>query len=252
MVLVQPWSWEAGTLTGSAEVLQALVNIPFQGIPRALLEDAQGIAIIPGVLKAGLVIGGRHGHGVVLARNPDGTWGNPVFVQMTGGSVGWQIGVQSTDVVLVFKTRNGLNRILNGKSKVTLGGDIAIAAGPVGRQAEAGTDGRLKAEIFSYSRSRGLFAGLSLEGAGIWADHEANERFYRIAGGQTAAVQALPAVPQPAAALKAVVGSLTAPPPPAMRSPVQLVPIPVPPPPSVPPPGLPPAPVPVPPNRGPL
>jgi lipid-binding SYLF domain-containing protein len=246
-IVLQPWSWETATITASSDVLQALAAVPFQGIPRALLEDAKGIAIIPDVIKAGLVIGGRHGHGVVLSRNPDGTWSNPVFVQLTGGSVGWQIGVQSTDVVLVFKTRNSLDRILHGKSKVTLGGDVAIAAGPVGRQAEAGTDGRLKAEIFSYSRSRGLFAGLSLEGAAIWADNTANERFYHIAGGQTASVQVLPAIPQPAASLKMVVTGLTTPPPPPGHPPVQLVPVPVPPPP----PGLPNSPVPLlPPNRG--
>src|SRR5207245_392761 len=128
-------------VSSAAEVLQALSAVPFGGIPRTLLQDAQGIVIVPDVIKAGFVIGGRHGRGVALVRGPSGAWGNPVFVSLTGGGIGWQIGVQSTDVVLVFKTRKGLDRILEGKDKLTLGADVAVAAGPVGRQAEAGTDG---------------------------------------------------------------------------------------------------------------
>ena len=242
---VPVWSRELATVESAAEVLQALTVVPFPAIPRALLQDAQGLAIIPGVIKAGFVVGGRHGHGVVLVRNPDGSWGNPVFVTLTGGSIGWQIGVQSADIVLVFKTRNSLDRILQGRSKLTLGGDVAVAAGPVGRQAEAGTDGRLQAEIYSYARSRGLFAGLSLEGAGLWADHAADAAFYGIPGGRPADVQALRSAPPPAEALKAQVAGLTSSPaPPPVAYPPRLAPIPVPPA-SAPPPGLPRAPVPV-------
>lgn len=179
---------EAITVESATEVLTSLSAIPERGIPPHLLRDAQGVAIIPGVIKAGLVIGGCHGRGIVLLRQPDGSWSNPVFITLTGGSIGWQIGVQSTDVVLVFKTRSSLNRIIQGKGKVTLGADIAVAAGPVGRRAEAGTDGQLKAEIYSYSRSRGLFAGVSLEGAAMVVDCLADEAFYRIRDGRPADV----------------------------------------------------------------
>src|SRR5208337_2824100 len=163
---------------------------PLRGLPPAMVHDAQAVAIIPDVIKAGFVIGGRHGRGIVVVRQPDGSWSNPLFVSLTGGSIGWQIGVQSTDVVLVFKTRNSLDRIIKGKGKLTLGADAAVAAGPVGRQAEADTDGQLKAEIYSYSRSRGLFVGLSLEGAGLLVDQDTNESFYRIRGGRAGDVLA--------------------------------------------------------------
>ena len=222
---------ESATVASAAEVLQALSAVPFQGIPRTLLQDAQGIAIIPDVLKAGFVIGGRRGHGVVLVRGPGGVWSNPVFLTLTGGGIGWQIGIQSTDLVLVFKTRPGLDRILQGKGKLTLGADVAVAAGPVGRQVEAGTDGRLQAEIYSYSRSRGLFAGVSVEGAGLRVDTDANDSFYGIRGGRAINGQA-PNLPVPAVAqqLRAVVTDLTAPPPPlppAVPYPPRLTPAPV-------------------------
>jgi lipid-binding SYLF domain-containing protein len=167
----------AGTLWSASEVLDELRDIPLKGIPPALLGSAQGVAIIPHVVKAGLIVGGRFGEGLVMVRNADGTWTNPVFVSLAGGSFGWQIGVQSADIVLVFRTRKSLDRILQGKGKLTLGADVAVAAGPVGRQAEAGTDARLQAEIYSYSRTRGLFAGLALEGAAILNNARANEEF---------------------------------------------------------------------------
>ena len=165
------------TLDASSEVLTSIQAIPARSIPAALLADAQGIAIIPGVLKAGFVIGGKAGHGVVFSRTADGTWGGPAFVTIGGASLGLQAGVQSTDVVLVFKTRRSLERVVQGKGKLTLGADVAIAAGPIGREAAAGTDVRLRAEIFSYSRSRGLFAGVSFDGAAIVYDYDANQAF---------------------------------------------------------------------------
>jgi lipid-binding SYLF domain-containing protein len=215
-------SREAATVTESAAVLESLAAIPLRGIPPALMQDAQGIAVVPGVVKAGFVLGGRFGRGVVLLREADGGWSNPVFVTMTGGSIGWQIGVQSTDVVLVFKNRASLERIIQGKHKLTLGADAAVAAGPVGRQAEAGTDGQLKAEIYSYSRSRGLFAGVSFEGAGILADTRANEAYYRVAGGQPAAILAARNLPLPAEVLrlKNELSRIT----PVMQPPIWLVP----------------------------
>lgn len=165
------------TLEHAGEVLDELNKIPLKGIPAALLADAQGVAIIPRVIKAGFVVGGRGGHGFVMAKDKDGNWGDPVFVDLGGASVGFQAGVESTDVVLVFRSRKSLDRLLEGKGKVTLGADAAVAAGPVGRMAAAGTDAKLEAEIVSYSRSRGLFAGVSLDGAVVHANENSNAMF---------------------------------------------------------------------------
>lgn len=137
-----------GTVKSAAQSLTEIMAIPASSIPTALLRDAEGVAIVPGVIKAGFVVGGRRGHGVVLARDSARNWANPLFVTLTGGSVGWQVGVQSTDIFLVFKTKRSLDGFIKGR-KFTLGADAAVAAGPVGRQAEAGTDERLRAEILS-------------------------------------------------------------------------------------------------------
>ena len=213
---------ELATVESAADVLRAYTTIPLQGIPPALLHDARGVAIIPNVVKAGLLFGGRFGRGVVLPRRLDGTWGEPVFVTLAGGGFGLQAGVQSTDVVLVFKTGHSLDRILRGGSKLTLGGDVGVAAGPLGRQAAAATDAQLRAEIYSYSRSRGLFAGVSLEGAALMSDVEANICFQqRFGTAEAAAVQALKgwldhlgATPPPAAPV-VIVPAQGPPPPPA-------------------------------------
>jgi lipid-binding SYLF domain-containing protein len=157
---------EAAIVESATDVLYEIVSIKEKGIPIALLRDAQGVAIFPGVIKAGFIIGGRHGNGVIMARKADGTWSHPVFLTMTGGSIGWQAGAQATDVVLLFKSRKSVYDFIQ-RPKITLGLDAAIAAGPLGRQAEASTDLKFKAEILSYSRSRGLFAGASIEGAGL-------------------------------------------------------------------------------------
>jgi lipid-binding SYLF domain-containing protein len=211
--LLQAASSEVATVESATEVLQALAGDPIKSIPTALLQNAKGVAIIPNVFKAGFVLGGRFGHGVILVRQPDGSWSNPVFITLAGGGIGWQIGVQSTDLVLVFKTTNSLAQILQGRSKVTLGADVAVAAGPVGRQAEAGTDIQLKAEIYSYSRSRGLFAGLSVEGAGILIDFSALDAFYSFRHGHPAWVLEGRGVLVPAAAeaLKCQLTRLTLP-----------------------------------------
>ncbi|MCP3176982.1 lipid-binding SYLF domain-containing protein [Desulfuromonas sp. KJ2020] len=160
----------------AAEIMQQIMAIPEQAIPPQLLENSHGIAIIPSVIKVGFVFGGRYGKGVVLVRQEDGAWSNPCFVSLAGGSFGWQIGAQSTDVILVFKSRRSVEGML--KSKFTLGADASVAAGPVGRHVEGATDVELKAEIYSYSRSRGLFAGVSLEGSAITIDGESNAVFY--------------------------------------------------------------------------
>ena len=160
----------------SIEVLEQIMSIPEKGIPPALLSNASGIAIIPGVIKAGFILGGRYGRGILVIREKDGSWSNPVFISVTGGSIGWQVGIESIDIVLVFKSSRSVEGILKGK--FTLGADASIAAGPVGRQASASTDILLKSEIYSYSRSRGLFAGLALEGASLQINHDADEAFY--------------------------------------------------------------------------
>ncbi|MBW4889322.1 lipid-binding SYLF domain-containing protein [Mucilaginibacter sp. HMF5004] len=147
-----------------------------ESIPQQLLEVTQGIIIIPKMINAGLVVGGKRGKGVAMVKDADGKWSNPAFVTLTGGSFGLQAGVQSVDLVLIFKKRATLNNI--GKGSFTLGGDISVAAGPVGRSSTANTDYKLEAEVYSYSRSRGLFAGISLNGASLSVDEKANKAFY--------------------------------------------------------------------------
>jgi lipid-binding SYLF domain-containing protein len=160
----------------AADTLDQLLRIPESSIPPSLLARAYAVAVIPDVIKAGFVFGGRRGKGIIVVRMDDDSWSNPAFVTMTGGSVGWQAGVQSTDVILVFKTRQGVQNIENGT--MTLGADASVAAGPVGRTASAATDLKFDAEVVSYSRSKGLFAGVSFEGANITMDRKANSRFY--------------------------------------------------------------------------
>jgi len=160
----------------SVRVLREIMEAPDKSIPSDLLKEARAIAVIPDVLKVGFVFGGRRGEGLISVKQPNGTWSNPSFITITGGSVGFQAGVSSTDVVLVFRTQRGVDSIVNGK--FTIGADAAAAAGPVGRTASASTDSQLKAEIYSYSRSRGLFAGVALDGSVLRIDYDANEAIY--------------------------------------------------------------------------
>lgn len=160
----------------AVRVLGEIQAIPESGIPDKLLDEARAIIVIPDTVKAGLIIGGRRGHGLLSVRTADGTWSNPAFVRLTGGSIGFQAGVQSSDVVLVFRNERSLESIVNGK--FTLGADAGVAAGPVGRNAAALTDGQLKAEIWSWSRARGLFAGVALDGAVLQIDDDANMAVY--------------------------------------------------------------------------
>ena len=189
----QAWaaeSKEVERIEASIDILEDITAIPEKSIPPALLENAEAIAVIPSVYKAGFVVGGRYGKGVVSVRDDQGTWQNPIFIVLAGGSVGWQIGAQATDLVLVFKKRKNVEAIKQGK--FTLGADAAVAAGPVGRKAEAATDIKLESEIYSYSRSRGLFAGISLEGAALQVDTQANQDFY---GAPLARIEELENVP---------------------------------------------------------
>ena len=160
----------------ATDVIDQLLRIPEQSIPPALLSRAYAIAVVPNVIKIGFGLGARRGKGVLVVRRDDNSWSNPAFIALTGGSIGWQIGAQSTDIILVFKTRKGVEGIANGK--LTLGADAAVAAGPVGRQGAVATDARFRSEVFSYSRSRGLFVGVSLEGAGVTMDRKSNAAFY--------------------------------------------------------------------------
>ncbi len=179
-VLSRAGSCEDAKVQAAAAIIRETMSIPECAIPPSLFHCAQGIAIFPDLIKAGFIFGGRYGVGILLVRNEDGSWGNPVFFRLLGGSFGWQIGVQSTDVILVLTTIRSLDAMCGGK--FTLGGDASIAAGPVGRQAEVGTDVLLSAEILSYSRNRGLFLGISLEGAAIIPDNDATASFYNATG----------------------------------------------------------------------
>ena len=163
-------------LLTSTEVMEELLAMPEQNIPTWLMQRAHAVAVVPDVIKVGLGIGGRRGKGVLVVRRDSGTWSNPVFVNLTGGSFGFQVGVQSTDVVLVFTSRQSIEGIVGGK--ITLGADAAVAAGPVGRQSSAATDIGLTAQVYSYSRSSGLFAGVALDGSAMTIDNRSNESFY--------------------------------------------------------------------------
>ncbi|MGN6539764.1 MAG: lipid-binding SYLF domain-containing protein [Ginsengibacter sp.] len=147
-----------------------------ESIPQELLKVTQGIIVVPKLINAGFVLAGKRGKGIAMVKLEDGTWSDPVFVTITGGSVGFQAGIQSVDLVLIFKNRETLQDI--GKGSFTLGGDISVTAGPVGRNSTASTDYKMEAEVYSYSRSKGLFAGISLSGSAISVDTKANEAFY--------------------------------------------------------------------------
>jgi len=195
----------------SVRVLDEMMKESDKGVPLELFEKIAGIAIIPNVIKAAYIVGGRHGYGVLVVRGKDGRWTNPSFIGITGGSLGWQIGIESADVILVFRTPRSVENITRGK--FTLGADAGVAAGPLGRSAEASTDAQLKAEIYSYSRSRGLYAGLSVQGASLYVDGKANQQFY---GMKDVTPQAIfdgkvGQVPEAAGKLRAALGKYTGP-----------------------------------------
>lgn len=160
----------------AADVVDQLSRIPEKAIPPQLLSRAYAVAVIPNVVRAAFGLGAKRGKGVLVVRQDNNSWSNPSFVTLTAGSVGWQVGADSTDVILVFKNRKGVDGIANGK--LTLGANASVAAGPVGRHTGVATDIEFQAEVYSYSRSRGLFAGVALEGAGVTMDKKANARFY--------------------------------------------------------------------------
>ncbi len=178
------------TLREAAQVIDDMQAWPKTRLPDSLLEKAEAVVIVPDAVKGGLVFAGRGGHGVALVRTPDG-WSDPTFVNLGGVSFGPQVGVQITELVLVFKKKKSLERVLEGKGKLTLGADAAVAAGPLGRRAEASTDGKFKAEVFSYSRTRGVFAGVSLDGGVLLPADGANKEFANATKGQRQAAEDL-------------------------------------------------------------
>lgn len=167
-------SREDARLVTATQVLDMLHATPDQNVPAWLMQRAYGVAVIPDVLKGAFLFGGRYGNGVLTVRNAQGRFSDPIFITLAGGSVGWQIGATSTDVVLVFVTQRSVQNFARGK--FTLGVDASVAAGPVGRQGEA--EAGIQAEIYSYSRSRGLFAGVALDGTVLAFDRPANRVFY--------------------------------------------------------------------------
>ena len=164
----------------AVDVLNEMQSLPELRIPEVLLRRAQGIAIIPGMARGALLLGGRGGKGVVLVRDAQGQWSNPAFITVGGVSFGWQFGVQTVDVVLVFTTRQSIEGVTG--DKLTLGADASIAVGPLGRQASGSTDSTFQAEVYAYSRAKGLFAGIALDGGIISIDRKANARFYQKPG----------------------------------------------------------------------
>ena len=169
---------EIKRLTNAATVLDEIMGAADKAVPRSVMEKAEGIAVFPSLIKAGLGIGGQRGHGVLSVRNKNGGWSNPAFLTITGGSIGAQFGVQAIDLVLVINNQRGLEQLVKNQFKI--GADAGVAAGPVGREASASTDIQMRAQILSYSRSRGLFAGATLNGSTINQDRDANERFYKV------------------------------------------------------------------------
>lgn len=173
--LAQNTSDEAKRLQDSITIFDEIMKAPDQSIPSSVLDKAEAIAIFPNTIKAGFVFGGMRGRGVLSAKNA-GAWSEPTFMTLTGGSFGLQIGGQAADLVLVIMQRRGVESLL--KNQFKLGADASVAAGPVGRDTQASTDLQLRAEILSYSRARGLFAGVTVNGSTVRVDGDANERFY--------------------------------------------------------------------------
>lgn len=168
---------EVQRINEAIAVLGEIMNAGDQAIPSSILEKAEGIAVFPSLMKGGFIIGGQYGRGILSARDPKTKeWSSPAFLSIAGGSLGAQIGGQAVDLVLIVQNRRGLEQLVRNQFKI--GADASVAAGPVGRDASASTDIQLRAQILSYSRSRGLFAGVSINGTTIRQDRDANDRFY--------------------------------------------------------------------------
>ena len=168
---------EAKIMKDATEVYQELLSTPDRGVPEALLKNATCIAVIPHSVKGAIGYGARFGSGVMSCRAQDGSWSAPAFVDLRGGSWGLQLGAEATDLVIFFMSERGAKSLMNS-SQVTLGGKLSVAAGPVGRSAEASTDLKLNAEMYTYAKSKGLFAGISLEGARLSKDDKSTKEYY--------------------------------------------------------------------------
>lgn len=200
---------EAERLTEATRVLDEILTAPDGGLPKSIAGKAAGIVVFPTVIKGGIIVAGQRGKGVFSVRDPKtGTWSAPAFLTLTGGSIGAQIGGSATDLVLVVLNQRGVESLSSNNFKI--GGEASVAAGPVGREAEAATDAKtFRAEILSYSRSRGLFAGVSLKGTTIRADRDGNERFYGTAyRTKQIVIDRLGGAPEPVAAWRAELDKL--------------------------------------------
>lgn len=167
---------EVKRLERATDVFQEIMKTPDKGIPEDLLDKAECVAIVPGLKKGGLGLGGKYGKGLIMCRKPKRNWTAPSFITIEGGSVGFQIGFTQIDVVMLFMNKSGVDKLIG--DKFTIGADASAAAGPVGRQTAAQTNIRLDAQILTYSRAKGLFAGVSLDGATLRSDKDDNRDFY--------------------------------------------------------------------------
>ncbi|MFZ0761405.1 MAG: lipid-binding SYLF domain-containing protein [Candidatus Sulfotelmatobacter sp.] len=159
----------------AADVLDEIQSAPDKGIPQEVLGSAECVAVVPSMLKGGFIFGGRYGRGLASCRTPKG-WSAPAFFSVTGGSFGFQIGGQAVDLVMLIMNKNGMKHLLS--SQFSLGADASVAAGPVGRHAEGDTDWKMRSEVLTYSRARGVFAGVSLAGAVVKQDKDSTREFY--------------------------------------------------------------------------
>jgi SH3 domain-containing YSC84-like protein 1 len=165
----------ADRVQAAADVLNEIQGAPDKGIPEEVLGSAECVAVVPSMLKGGFIVGAKYGRGLASCRTPKG-WSAPAFFVVTGGSVGWQIGGQAVDVVMLIMNKDGMKHLLS--SEFELGADASVAAGPVGRHAEGNTDWKMRSEVLTYSRARGLFAGVTLNGASIKQDKDSTREFY--------------------------------------------------------------------------
>lgn len=192
---------EDKTVLEAAQVLQEIQAVPDRCIPAHLLKEAQGIVILPGLKKVGFFVEGHFGRGIAVVRRADGSWSSPIFCRITGGGFGAQAGIEAQDLVLVCKTQRSMRWLYTG-AEITLDVNAGVAAGPVGRGATAGTNLGLNAEMFSYSRSRGLFAGVAASGGRLRVENSADAAYYRAPGIGVREILKAENLPVPASAVK--------------------------------------------------